>query len=175
MKQNNKKIFVVVKSIFQVLWDILRYLGISNWVKILLIIGLLYLSNSASVFSPIVVMDLIKAVIPSLLGFSITAYTVLFALPSPIQKRLQYKVKGKKPFEVLHASFVFGLIIQCLTLIFAFVSEIWMYIGLRNICCSGLLFSILWTINIALHLYSTRTYIKGTIEEEKEQQLKIKK
>ena len=107
--------------------------------------------------------ELFNSVLPSLLGFSITVYAILFGINDTVRNKLQQKASdGKIPIEVLHSTFVLGIIIQGFTLIIYILS----YTKTQFICpqiagglsCFMLSFIILWTINTVLHLYTLRTF-----------------
>ena len=112
-----------------------------------------------------------NSVLPSLLGFSITVYTVLFNLNDSIIDRLKKKADdGRFPYEVLHATFLFGILIQGVVLILGiFANSIVRCLPkelVAFICWFALIFIIVWTINMVLHLYALRTF--GTITDKKE-------
>lgn len=104
-----------------------------------------------------------NSVSPSLLGFSITIYAVLFSLDDNITNRLKEEATDKRiPYEVLHATFLFGIIVQGGILMFGlltnaivnclpkeFVAFIYWFV---------LTFIIVWIIHTSLHLYSLRTF-----------------
>ena len=129
---------------------------------------LLFFSNNLEMDE---VKCLLSSILPSLLGFTIAVYTILFGFNETICKRLKKEaLDGKVPFEVLHASFVFGLVIQGFSLIVGLLADVMpkcMNTNLAiSICWFLLFFSIVWTINMVLHLYALRTF--GTITDKKE-------
>lgn len=103
------------------------------------------------------------SILPSLLGITIAVYTILFSLDDSICRKLNNIASDEKnPYEVLHATFVFGLIVQCFSLIWGLLMEvIEICIGktaTKSLCWFLLFFSIIWTINMVLHLYTLRTF-----------------
>lgn len=107
---------------------------------------------------------LLCSFMPNLLGFTIAAYTILFSLNENVCKRLKVVAPdGKIPFEVLHASFVFGLIIQGVSLLLGLLGNVILkcmnHDFAISICWFLLFFSITWVVNMVLYLYSLRTFI----------------
>lgn len=103
------------------------------------------------------------SVLPSLLGFSITVYTILFGFNDTVRNRLQQKATDKKiPFEVLHSTFAFGVIVQGVILILGMLSFTLLQFIPKVIigCISWILltFIVLWTIHTVLYLFSLRTF-----------------
>lgn len=103
------------------------------------------------------------SVLPNLLGFSITVYAILFGLNDIVRKNLQQEATDKKiPFEVLHATFAFGIIIQAVILILGILSftliQFIPKVIVGFISWILLSFIILWTIHTVLYLYSLRTF-----------------
>lgn len=106
----------------------------------------------------------IYTLLPNLIGFSLTIYVVLFGISSLIIERLKEKSDDNKiPFEVLHATFMGGFLFQILTLFITFILDItkcdisicWINVSI----CFLLSFSLIWLINMILHLYSLRTFM----------------
>ena len=94
----------------------------------------------------------------SLLGFQLTAYAILFSLGG-INKRLLMKATdGCRPFEVIHATFVFGIIIN-ITLLGLAMLQVKTSCPDNSICLFLVIFSLLWTVNTVFHLYATRTFL----------------
>lgn len=104
--------------------------------------------------------ELLLTIIPSLLGFSIAAYTILFGLSDKLHIK---SLSGEKVFEVVQASFIFGLITQGIALIIGLTAEVMSkcmdWAIATFICYFSLFFSIIWILNMVLHLYSLRTFI----------------
>lgn len=102
---------------------------------------------------------------PNLMGFSLTMYVVLFGVEGFIIERLKIKADDNKiPYEVIHSTLIGGFIFQFLTLFVAFILDVtclaidvcWLKIPI----CFMLIFSLIWLVNMAFHLYSLRTYVK---------------
>lgn len=114
---------------------------------------------SINVFSLETLQRIIYDLVPNLIGFSLTIYVVLFSLGKFITERLE-----GTPFEVLHATFVGGILIQILTLFVIFILDIaecdksiyWVNVSI----CFLLSFSLIWLVNMLFHLYSLRTFMK---------------
>lgn len=115
--------------------------------------------------------DLLCSIQPNLLGFSIAAYTILFGFDEALCRRLKNKAHDNKiPFEVLHASFTFGIVFQGFSLIVGLLSNVLLKCMNEklaiSICWFLLFFSIIWTINMILYFYAARTFIVESQEDD---------
>ena len=151
-------------TLYEVFKDIIQNLvkkevKVISWVSI--IIGLIMTFDNSLCLECI--RELFNSVLPSLLGFSITVYAILFGINDTVRDKLLQKASdGKIPIEVLHATFVFGIIIQG----FILIIYILLYTKIQfifpkiagGLSCFMLSFIILWTINTVLHLYTLRTF-----------------
>lgn len=112
-------------------------------------------------FVPCCKCNFMLSAITSLFGFTITAYTIMFALSERIQNRLQEKANDKKvPAELMHSTFIMGLLFQALTLISGCVIPALKIHWAISILHFLFFFSVLWSIHTALHLYSLRTFLR---------------
>ena len=106
----------------------------------------------------------IVVVIPNLLGFVITGFTILYGLQGIILERITQNANdGNTPFHVISACFSLTCVAMLLTLILAIIFK---NITIHNTCCEKLCFfitlflteiSFLSTINIIYHLFALRT------------------
>lgn len=147
---------IVNKNITTVICDIICNV---SWTEVsvsfILSLIIMCLKNENLNFS----IDDILNVSITLLGFQLAAYAILFGLGN-VNKKLTQKAKnGYKPFEVLHATFVFGMCINALVVIFSLLQIIPNCCNLE-ICVCGAIFSLIWIVNIVFHLYATRTFIQ---------------
>lgn len=166
MNEKHKNVMGYPCNLFlkEVCKDILKSI-IKREVKIIALISffvgfIMYFFNSLCLEC---VKEFYFSVLPSLLGFSITIYTVLFGINDTIRNRLQQKASdGKIPIEVLHSTFILGIIIQGVALILGMFVDIIAHLLSKSItgsiCCFILTFIILWTLNTVFHLYSFRTF-----------------
>ena len=93
-----------------------------------------------------------------LLGFYIAAYAIIFSLAVD-KLNINCKEDGKSPFEVLHATFVFGFLIQfCLTISSSFIDFCNCSEYIKYFFAFWAFYSLFWSINCVLYLYATRTF-----------------
>lgn len=152
--------YVRNESICKVINDLKKHVSFKEvaYITVLSLFLLLFLNE----FSLIKVRGLLNSIVPNLLGFSIASYTVLFGINANICIKAD---DGEEPFEVLHASFVFGLMIEILALILDIMLKC-VYNPVVNFTLSFILFfSIIWTLNMILHLYALRTFIRNPKKE----------
>ena len=95
----------------------------------------------------------------SLLGFQLTAYAILFSLGGINRRLLMKATDNRRPFEVMHATFVFGIIIN-ITLLGLALLQVEASCLYNTIRLFLVIFSLLWTVNAVFHLYATRTFMK---------------
>ena len=134
-----------------------------KWIIIIVSMIIGFIMSFSNSFCLECIRELFNAVLPSLLGFSITVYAILFGINDTVQNRLLQKASDEKiPFEVLHATFVFGILIQGFTLIlYTLLYTTIQFISPKivgGVSCSLLSLIILWAINTVLHLYALRTF-----------------
>lgn len=152
-------------SLWDVCKDIVKYF---NWIKALIILGISIIIGAIISYSLCFecLREFYYSVLPSLLGFSITVYAILFGINDTVRNRLQQEASDeKKPFNVLHATFAFGIIIQGIILIVGMLSyTLIKFISKTIVGCIGwilLSFIVLWTIHTVLYLFSLRTFEKN--------------
>lgn len=107
--------------------------------------------------------NLLLAILPNLLGFTIAVYTIVFSFGKEVCKRMKRETAdGEKPFEILHASFAFGLVFQGFSLIIGLLSKIMLKYINENVviftCWFLLFFSIIWVVHCVFYLYPLRTF-----------------
>lgn len=150
-----------------ILNDIIKNINkckLAVFIIISLVIGIISMvSHFISPFCLECIREFYYSVLPNLLGFSITVYAILFGLNDIVRKNLQQEATDKKiPFEVLHATFAFGIIIQAVILILGILSftliQFIPKVIVGFISWILLSFIILWTIHTVLYLYSLRTF-----------------
>ncbi len=123
----------------------------------LIISGLLtWYANSETTFCGFCLRDTIYSIIPSLLGFSIAAYTILLSFENKVYYRLSLRCSKdkKRPIRVLYATFVLGMIIEGIALLLGVFSNNVMVV----INTFVLIFSIIWTVNMVIHLFCVSTF-----------------
>lgn len=158
------------KSLIKVFYDVLRLNGIGFWGIIsVIVLGVLFIDLHLG--------DKIKAdafygkvteIVPDLLGFVMSGYTILYGFQGIILKRLNEKANdGNHPFHVISASFALTCISLLATLIMSlfpsFVIFPYQHCGCGNLYFFITVFfavvSVVSLFNTILHLFSMRTQI----------------
>ncbi|WP_291530619.1 hypothetical protein [Bacteroides sp. UBA939] len=109
----------------------------------------------------------ILSIFPSLVGCTIAGYAIIINLKEETVKRLEDKVNGEQPYEVLCASFSFAIILQLVPIFLSLYCPKDWYMVDSSIYTKIIpflvlffsLFSLLWIGNLALHLFALRMFI----------------
>lgn len=135
-------------------WDRASIVFVVDLVTLFLLRGILSIS-----------IDAILDIVIMLIGFQLAAYTILLSIGDSNGKLIINANDGKSPFEVLHANFVIGLLLNLWLLIMVISIERYCNCRVHALCVFLLIYSLLWTGNIILDLYAIRTFIKNDLTE----------
>ena len=144
-------------SLCEIAANLVRNVDCLEFVVSLIISSLLtWYANCETTFCDFCLRDTIYSIIPSLLGFSIAAYTILLSLENKVYYRLSLRCPKdkKRPIKVLYATFVLGMIIEGIALLLGVFSNNTMVV----INTFVLIFSIIWTVNMVIHLFCVSTF-----------------
>lgn len=151
-------------------YDILRLNGIGFWgIVLALVLGTLFLYLHMGYRIKVdVFYEKVIAIVPDLLGFVMSGYTILYGFQGIILKRLNEKANdGYHPFHVISASFALTCISLLATLIMSllpsFVIFPYLHCGCGNlyffITVIFAVVSVISLLSTILHLFSMRTQI----------------
>ena len=156
------------KGLIKVLCDILRLNGKGFWAivfSIVLIVLFLYLKYG-NIIDVDAFYQKVTSIVPDLLGFVMSGYTILYGIQGVVLKRLNIRANdGNQPFHVISASFALTCLSLLATLIMAFLLS---FIKVPICGCGRFYFfvtacfaiiSVVSICNTILHLFSIRTQI----------------
>ena len=141
-------------SVVRIFIDLITNINICEAIFFIFIASVLtWMSNEMDIFCSSCIKGAIYSIIPSLLGFSIAAYTIIIGLGDKIHYKLT-KGGKERSIEVMYATFILGVIIHSFTLLMAVLGKCFPI----DVCVFFFIFSIVWSINMTIHLYCLRTF-----------------
>lgn len=150
-----------------VIRDMLSLCGLWYWIITItiILIALFIQLKYGMLIKPVCLCKHLIEIIPNLLGFMMTGFTILYGVQGIVLKRIEQKADdGNNPFHVISASFSLSILSLFITLV---LSVIFKLVLNSNPCCESLclfvtivlsIMSVTSTINTIFHLFSMRTH-----------------
>lgn len=158
---NNRKV-----TICRILSDILKLCGFGYWIFtfVIILVNLFVQLKFGLPIKPVCLYTHLIQVVPTLLGFVMTGFTILYGVQGIVLQRLSQKADdGQRPFYVISAYFSLATLSLFITLVCSLIFKLKIIsdIGCESLCLFiTMIFSTISVTSITntvLHLFSMRT------------------